>query len=282
MTTTEDQTRGTGAGTSLLLIGAGRMGGALLDGWLDASLLEAAHVRVADPDADRRQGVAARGATVAADAGELLKGDGDTDIVVVAVKPQVLERVLTPLAGMLSGKLVVSIAAGLPLARLQAVLPEARLVRAMPNQPVTVGRGATGLTAGDAVTQIDRSLVHRLFTAVGTAVWVEDEALMHAVTGLSGSGPAFVAMVAEALEDAGVDEGLDRATARALALQTLEGAAAQILESGAAPVSLKEAVTSPGGTTIAGVRAAESAGLRTALLDAVAAAARRSRELAEG
>lgn len=259
----------------LLLIGCGKMGRAMLDGWLATGVLDPAQVTVVEPSSTIRNTLADIG--VRTDA-ELPRGTAP-DIAVFAVKPNLVVDQAQLLSEALSGRLAISIAAGIALERLETAAPDAQWVRAMPNQPAVVGEAATGLCAGKNLSSDGRALASALFDALGIAVWIEDEPLMHAVTGLSGSGPAFVALVAEAMEDAGVRCGLPRSTARQLALQTLRGSASQMQQSGDTPAALKDAVTSPGGTTIAGIEAAESAGLRAALMQAIQAATHRSREL---
>lgn len=256
------------------VIGGGAMGGALVRGWLDAGLLAPGAVVVVDPAEAVRGALAPLGVELRASADGLA-----ADLWVLAVKPQLVGVVLPPLAAALAGKTAVSIAAGLPIAQLRTWAPGAHWLRAMPNQPVVVRAGATGLCAAADVPAEALARVEALFAAVGVVVRVDREELMHAVTGLAGSGPAFVAVVAEALEDAGVAAGLPRAAARELARQTLAGTAAQLAGEDLAPAALKDRVTSPAGTTIAGLAAAEDAGLRAAVMAAVAAAVRRSREL---
>jgi pyrroline-5-carboxylate reductase len=201
-------------------------------------------------------------------------------VVVLAVKPQQMPGVLAQLSGGLTDDhLVVSIAAGVPLSTIQqAIGPVGRLVRVMPNTPCLVGKGASGYCLGRGATEADGQFVGRLLAAVGAAFRV-DEKLLDAVTGLSGSGPAFVYVMIEALSDGGVLAGLPRDVALALAAHTVRGAAEMVLASGEHPAVLKDRVTSPAGTTIAGLSVLEDAGLRAALIRAVEAAARRSREL---
>lgn len=202
------------------------------------------------------------------------------DEVVLAVKPQVLPAVLSEIRGSLrANTLVISIAAGVPILRLQTALGgHAKLVRAMPNTPALVGEGATALTCGAGVTADELEAARQLFAATGSVVSVPEH-LMDAVTGLSGSGPAYAFVAIEALSDAGVRAGLPRDVATTLAAQTLLGAAKLLLETGEHPGKLKDMVTSPGGTTIAGVAALEREGFRNALHAAVAAATARSKEL---
>jgi pyrroline-5-carboxylate reductase len=176
--------------------------------------------------------------------------------------------------------LVVSIAAGIPIAVVEARLPQARVIRTMPNTPALVGAGATAIAAGGHATAEDLNAARRIFDSVGTTV-VLDEYLMDAVTGLSGSGPAYIFLIIEALSDAGVKVGLSRHTAQALAAQTVLGSARLLIETNEHPGRLKDMVTSPGGTAIAGLHTLEAGGLRTTLMNAVEAATRRSRELGE-
>lgn len=202
------------------------------------------------------------------------------DVIVLAVKPQVLPAVLAEIAGSLPPTtLVISIAAGVTLQRLEQELGgHTKLVRAMPNTPALVGEGATALARGRGVSDSEFEEAQRLFAVTGSVVTVE-ERLMDAVTGLSGSGPAYAFVAIEALSDAGVRVGLPRDVATKLAAQTLLGAAKLLLETGEHPGKLKDMVTSPGGTSIAGLAALEREGLRNALIAAVEAATARSKEL---
>ncbi len=202
------------------------------------------------------------------------------DEVVLAVKPQVLPNVLSEIADALApNTLVISIAAGVTIERLeQGLRGHTRIVRAMPNTPALVGEGATALARRPGVSDADFAEATRLFSMAGTVVTV-DERLLDAVTGLSGSGPGYAFVAIEALSDAGVRMGLPRDVATKLAAQTLLGAAKLLLETGEHPGKLKDMVTSPGGTTIAGLAALERGGLRNALIAAVEAATARSKEL---
>lgn len=204
------------------------------------------------------------------------------EVVVLAVKPQVLDKLLTQIAPAIDPrKLVISIAAGVPIAAIERRLGAGtRIVRAMPNTPALVGLGATAIAPGEHATPEDLALATQLFQAVGTCTEVE-EVLLDAVTGLSGSGPAYVFLIIEALSDAGVKVGLPRYTALALAAQTVLGSAKLLQETKAHPGHLKDQVTSPGGTAIVGLHTLEAGGLRTTLIDAVEAATRRARELGE-
>jgi pyrroline-5-carboxylate reductase len=201
---------------------------------------------------------------------------------VLAVKPGHAAEVLAEIRAEVQPKhLFISIAAGIPLKMLIASLgSQARLARVMPNSPCLVGAGASAYALGGAATATDGQLVGRLLSTVGIAVEL-DESLLDAVTGLSGSGPAYVYQEIEALSDGGVLMGLPRDVATRLASQTVLGAAQMVLQTGEPPASLKDAVASPGGTTIAGLHALETGGLRAALMNAVRAATLRSRELGE-
>ena len=264
--------------TAIGFVGAGQMATALAAGWAKAGLLDVARSRASDPyPAARAKFEQATGVRAAEGNAEVAAA---ADVLVLAVKPQVMAGVLGELRPHLAGRhLVVSIAAGVTLEALAAGLgKDVRLVRVMPNTPCLVGASASGYAAGPAATAEDVALVGKLFGAVGTAVAVP-ERLLDAVTGWSGSGPAFVYVMIEALADGGVRAGLPRDVAQVLAAQTVLGSAKMVLETGQHPAALKDAVASPGGTTIAGLHALERAGLRAALMDAVAAAADRAREL---
>lgn len=204
------------------------------------------------------------------------------DVIVLAVKPQVMVGVLEEIAPAVTPRhLVISLAAGISTSVLASSLGSApRLVRAMPNTPAQIGEGAIAVCPGGSARPEDLALAKDLFGAVGKA-FVVDEKLMDAVTGLSGSGPAYVFLIIEALTDAGVKVGLPRDLAQALTLQTLVGAARMAIETGEHPGKLKDLVTSPGGTTIAALHVLEEKGLRGALINAVVAATNRSRELSQ-
>jgi len=206
----------------------------------------------------------------------------EATVVILAVKPQVMPEVLRNLAPLLTkSPLVISVAAGITLARMSAALPGGtRLIRVMPNTPALIGRGASAAAAGDTCTPEDVQLAQTLLSTVGLLQWV-GEPLLDAVTGLSGSGPAYAFQIIEALSDGGVKMGLPRVVATRLAAQTLLGAAEMVLTQNQHPAALKDAVASPGGTTIAGLHALEQGGLRAALMNAVEAAALRSRQLGQ-
>jgi pyrroline-5-carboxylate reductase len=205
-----------------------------------------------------------------------------SDVIVLSVKPQVIDKVLELIGGDIkSGQLVISVAAGVPVSAIEARLPQGtHVVRTMPNTPATVQAGATAIAAGTYAMEEDLDVARALFSAVGRVVTL-DENLLDAVTGLSGSGPAYVMLMIEALADGGVKVGLHRDTALLLAAQTVYGSAKLLLDTGEHPGRLKDMVTSPGGTAIAGLHTLESGGLRRTLIDAVEAATNRSAQLGE-
>lgn len=259
-------------------LGAGRMATALAKGFLRAGLLKAERLIASDVAPDARE-------TFQKETGCWAVGDNAevarfASVLVVAVKPAQVTAVLSGVAAELRPEaLVVSIAAGVPLARLEAALPAGtRVVRVMPNTPALVGAGASAFALGRAAGRADADLVQRLFAAVGLALEVA-EPLLDAVTGLSGSGPAFACLMIEALSDGGVAAGLPRDVATRLAAQTLLGAAQMVRDTGRHPGALKDMVASPGGTTIEGLHELEKAGVRGALMNAVRAAADKSRKL---
>ncbi len=260
-------------------IGCGAMAQALAGGLIAAGL-EPGRLMGADPVAAQRDQWTKNLAVEAVDDAEFLLGA--CDIVVLCVKPGIVPTVLASVheEADATKPLWVSIAAGVPIASMTGGLPAgARVIRTMPNTPALVGAGATALCAGPGVDGDELAAAETLFGAVGETWICPDEALLDAVTGLSGSGPAYVFLVLEALGDAGVRQGLPREAAYRLAFQTVYGAAKLALESGLHPGALKDQVTSPGGTTIAGLERLEAGGVRAALHDAVAAATARSKEL---
>jgi pyrroline-5-carboxylate reductase len=263
-------------------VGAGNMAGALIKGLLETKRYRARDLRASDPDPRQRRRLArAHGVEVTADNLALVR---ESAVVVLAVKPQVMDAVLAAVRPAVSrDRLFVSIAAGVTLARLaEALGPGARVVRAMPNTPALLGEGMTVLVRGGRATAADERLAAGLFASVGDVLRVRDERLMDAVTGLSGSGPAFVYRFAEGLVAGGEAEGLPAPIARRLAFQTIRGAAAMLQRTGRSPEELRAMVTSPGGTTLAGLGALDDGGLVTTVAGAVCAAARRSRELGRG
>jgi pyrroline-5-carboxylate reductase len=266
------------AAVRLGFLGAGKMATALGRGWIGAGLAAPERLLASDPVAAAREAFA--GATGAPATDDNRRVVADSDLLVLAVKPQSMADLLAEIRAAVTGRhLIVSIAAGVGLKALAEGLgPDRRLIRVMPNTPCLVGASASGYTAGERATPDDVALVDRLLNAVGRAYRLPEH-LLDAVTGLSGSGPAFVYVMIEALSDGGVRVGLPRDVATALAAQTVFGAAKMVLETREHPGVLKDQVTSPGGTTIAGLHALERGGLRAALIDAVEAATRRSAEL---
>ena len=263
------------------VIGAGKIGSAIARGVIRAGLVTKDHVMASDVSDDLRQAVARElDIRVTHDNAALCDY---ADIIVLAVKPQVVDPVAKEIAGKLGKiKLLVSVAAGVPLARIEANLkPGARVVRVMPNIPCVVGAGAAGCAAGANATPADLEKVSAILNSFGVGMAVEEKYL-DAVTGLSGSGPAYVFMFMEALADGGVQVGLSRDVALKLAMQTVYGAARMALESNKHLGELKDEVTSPGGTTIAGIYAMEQKGFRGTVIDAVVSATRRSQELGKG
>jgi pyrroline-5-carboxylate reductase len=262
---------------NVALLGGGKMGEALASGLIDAGW-DGSTIAIAEIDGERRRALEERfpGVRVVPSAAWAA---ADAEVVVVAVKPADVRAALEACIGTLSDEaLVLSIAAGVTLADVEAVVGERPVVRAMPNTGALVGKGAAAIAGGDRATEADLALAERVLGAVGVVVRVP-EAQLDAVTGLSGSGPAYVFLVAEALIEAGVLVGLPRTIAAQLVTQTMLGAATLLDETGDTPESLRAAVTSPGGTTAAGLQALEAHGVRAALLDAVEAATERSREL---
>ncbi len=259
-------------------VGAGQMAMALAQGFVRAGLTGGEQLWAADPVAKSAQDFAQRtGGSIAAGNLDLVDR---ANVIFLAVKPQQMAAVLDEILPRLTAdKLVVSIAAGVSIATMTAGLgAQIRIVRVMPNTPCLVGRGACAFCLGLTATEADATLVEKLLSSVGIAFRVPEK-LMDAVTGLSGSGPAFVFTIIEALSDGGVRMGLPRNIATALAAQTVAGAAEMVLSTGEHTGSLKDRVTSPGGTTIAGIQALEEGGLRASLMAAVEAATRRSMEL---
>jgi pyrroline-5-carboxylate reductase len=262
-------------------IGGGAMAEALLGGLLSAGVAPE-QLRASDPDAARRERLAqVLGVHTGADNAALVD---DSDVVVLAVKPGVVSEVLDALHGAQTLRpLWISIAAGVTLATLEAGLSaEARIVRAMPNTPALVRAGATGICGNRRAAQDDLALATALFDGVGITWQAPREPLLDAVTGLSGSGPAYVFAFLEALIDAGVEVGLPREAAERLASQTVYGAAKLARDSERSPAELRRQVSSPGGTTLAGLARLEAEGFAAALHEAVAAAALRAAELGRG
>ncbi|HEX4854419.1 pyrroline-5-carboxylate reductase [Arenimonas sp.] len=267
---------------AIAFIGGGNMARSLIGGLLKTGRA-ADSLRVAEPVSGLRESLAADfGVRVDAAGPEAADGAGTW---VLAVKPQVMREVCEGLATLaqVQRPLVVSIAAGIPTARIDQWLGGGQaVVRAMPNTPALLGAGATGLFANAAVGAAQRAEAEALMQAAGLTAWIPDEALMDAVTAVSGSGPAYVFLLAEAMQAAGEAQGLAPDTARTLVLQTLLGAARMLSESGEPAAVLRQRVTSPGGTTQAAVESFEANGFREVVAQAIAAATERGRQLAGG
>jgi pyrroline-5-carboxylate reductase len=262
-------------------LGAGKMATALAKGFIQAKLLTAQQVIASDP-------VEAARAAFGREVGAKVTGFnpdvvGFSSVLVLSVKPDQVDSVLGEISRHLGDRhLVISIAAGIPLERLESHLNEqARVIRVMPNTPALVGCSASAFALGKSATGEDGQLAQQLFSAVGVAYQVK-ESLLDAVTGLSGSGPAYAYLMIEALSDGGVAAGLPRDVATRLAAQTLLGSAKMVLETGLHPGALKDMVTSPGGTTIEGIHELEKGMVRGALMNAVRAAADKAKKLGQG
>jgi len=260
----------------ITVIGGGVMGGAIVSGWLAASAVDALAVTVVEPQEQLREQLASStGVAVAASAEDALPAD----LVMLAVKPQILPAVVADIADKLAGAVVISIAAGISTAKLESMLPEgSAVVRVMPNTPAMVGEGMALVSAGASASAEQAEMVRELFASIGDAV-VIDERYQNAGTAVSGSGPAYFALVIDALARAGVAQGLPRAVAQRLAIQTMRGTAKLLNETGMHPEALIDGVSSPGGTTIAAVNVLEARGVRAAFNDAVRANVARAEEL---
>ena len=254
------------------------MGRALISGMLSGGVVQADRVHVVERNADSRNWWAAHQPGVAIE--NLSSAVSVSDAIILAVKPHGIAKVLAQKSKFWQGKLVVSVAAGVSLQTLASGAEHGRVVRVMPNTPSLIGAGASAFCVGEEVTEEDRQVIAEALGAVGLAIEVQ-ESHMDAVTGLSGSGPAYVCVIIEALADGAVSAGLPRPLATKLATQTVLGTATMIQQTGRHPAELKDAVASPGGTTIAGLRALEQNGVRGGLIAAVNAAADRSRELGQ-
>jgi pyrroline-5-carboxylate reductase len=262
-------------------LGAGKMAAALAKGVIASGIVKPAQIKASDPVAAARE--AFTGETRAS------AGESNLDVVkfasalVVAVKPGNVNDLMNEIReNFTSGHLLISIAAGVPIARFETALgKDARVIRVMPNTPALVNASATAFACGKSATAADAALAKKLFSAVGI-VFELKEALLDAVTGLSGSGPAYIYTIIEALSDGGVASGLPRDVATRLAAQTVLGGAKMVLETGQHPAALKDMVTSPGGTTIEGVHELEKGGIRGVLMSAVRAATEKSKKLGQG
>ncbi len=259
-------------------IGAGAMAEALIKSLLGRQFANASNIWASDVNCERgRYLTDTYGINYVLDNRDLV---AKTDVVIHAVKPFIMGRVLSGIAsGVPVGQLHVSVAAGISLEFLEGLLPDGTpVVRVMPNTPCLIGEGASAYTPGSSVNTEQEELIKNILECTGLAVRVPEN-LMNAVTGLSGSGPAYVFLVIEALVDGAVRAGLPRDVAASLAVQTLIGAAGMVRDTGKHPAVLKDMVTTPGGTTIAGLHVLEKAGVRAALMDAIMAAAERAGEL---
>ncbi|TXK62669.1 pyrroline-5-carboxylate reductase [Alkalisalibacterium limincola] len=265
----------------VVFIGGGNMARSIIGG-LVASGHPASGIRVAEPNGALREALVADfGVDTHADAADAVSGAAAW---VLAVKPQVMREVCTTLADVAQREspVLVSVAAGITTAQIDRWLGGGRaVVRTMPNTPALVGAGATGMYANPAVSTQQRALAEALMSAVGRAVWISEEVRMDAVTGISGSGPAYFFLLAEAMQEAGIAQGLDPEAARALVVQTALGAARMMDETGESAATLRERVTSPGGTTQAALEAFAAGGLKALVDSAVTAATRRGAELSK-
>lgn len=262
---------------NICFIGGGNMAQALIGGLISRGLA-ATRITVADPVEKVRTLLAEKDIHVADDNQAAIK---DADIVVFAVKPQVLASVLLPLKGLVSDKLIISIVAGAEIATLSRLLGAERIVRVMPNTPALVQTGAHGLYAHDNVEATDRELASQVLASTGLTIWVNSEAQIDAVTAVSGSGPAYFFYMMESMIRAGKNLGLDEKTATALTLQTALGAAQMAITSSNTPTELRKNVTSPNGTTQAALEVFDRAQISQNIQAALAAAQKRSQELAQ-
>ncbi len=263
------------------MIGTGNMGTALIDGLILSGAAQAENIICSDASERQLASIAEKySVKTTTDNIEVVTA---ADIVIYAIKPQIMATVLKETADHLDmSKLIISIAAGVPLAAIESLLDkDLRLIRVMPNVAVAVREGATAIAAGGHATDEDIQLATAIFDSVGKTIFLKENYLMDAITGLSGSGPAYIFMIVDALADAGVKMGLSRKDAQVLSSQTILGAAKLLLETRSHPGELKDSVTSPGGTAIAGLHTLEKGGLRTTLINAVEAATNRSKELGE-
>ena len=263
------------------IIGAGNMGEALVGGLVISKATLPDNVICSDVRPETLDKIKETyGVRTTADNGELCR---EVEIIIYAVKPQILTLVLDGTTQYLdTSKLVISVAAGVPMVAIESYLnKELRLIRAMPNIAAAVQTSATAIAAGPHARKGDIELAKAVFDSVGETIFIPENILMDAITGLSGSGPAYIFVIVDALADAGVKMGLARHEAQLLAIQTVLGAAKLLKETGVHPGQLKDMVTSPGGTAIAGIHTLEKGGLRTTLINAVEAATERSRELGQ-
>ncbi|MDY7033253.1 MAG: pyrroline-5-carboxylate reductase [Thermodesulfobacteriota bacterium] len=259
-------------------IGSGNMAEAIMRGIIEKGVVSAVNIIASDILDDRRKLLSdSFNITTTSDNAELVS---QVNIIFLAVKPQIVETVLNDTKSSMDvSQLIVSIAAGITLTQIEGSLPpKSKVIRVMPNTPALIGEGVAAISPGSHATKEDVALVRDIFDAVGKTV-ITEEKYMDAVTGLSGSGPAYVFLMIEALMDGGVKAGLNRETARTLAVQTFLGSAKMLFETGEHPAKLKDMVTSPGGTTIEGLHALEDGNIRAVIMNAVEVATERSREL---
>lgn len=262
----------------IAFIGSGAMGEAMIKGIVAQGLVQPVQIVASDPVVARREQMRTQFGVSTTDTNA--SAVQDADVVVLSVKPQVLGKVLVELKGKLpANALVLSIVAGAPIHTLRDGLDHARIVRTMPNTPAQVGKGVTVWTATAAVTPGQRQQTQAILSALGEQVMVDDEGYLDMATGLSGSGPGYVFLIIEAMIDAGVQIGFSRADAQKMVLQTIEGSVALVRSTGLHPAELKNRVTSPAGTTAAGLFELEQSGIRAAILRAVEAAYHRSQAL---
>jgi pyrroline-5-carboxylate reductase len=265
-------------GKKISFIGGGKMGSALIKGILSRNLIAPDKVTVSDVVMEQIEGLRTTFGILATKDNK--KAVRAADIIILAVKPQIMAEVLEEISGSIDkGKLIISIAAGISTGFIEEYLKKgARVMRVMPNTPALIGEGAAAIARGSCATDKDFSFTRHIFEAVGIVVAVKED-LMDAVTGLSGSGPAYGFVIIDALADAGVNMGLARDIALKLSAQTLLGAAKLCLKGDKHPAELRDMVTSPGGTTIAGLQAIEEGKLRATMMAAVQAATLRAKEL---
>ncbi len=262
-------------------IGGGNMAEALIRGLISSGVYKKNEILVSDTAGKRLDHL--KSAYGVATTGDNKEAAGKSDIVVLSVKPNTVRKVVSEIRTQITAKkILISIAAGIPTSLISGVLKKkAKIVRVMPNTPALVLAGASALYCNPNLNEEERENVRKIFEAVGIAYVVDDERLLDSVTGLSGSGPAFVSMFIEALSDGGVKMGLPREAALRLAVQTVFGTAKMIIEDMSHPAVLKDKVSSPGGTTIEGIHKLEAGGFRASVISAVEAATHRSRQLSK-
>ncbi|MBT8366931.1 MAG: pyrroline-5-carboxylate reductase [Deltaproteobacteria bacterium] len=265
----------------IAIIGTGNMGDALVSGLIGSKSSKPKNIICSDVRRDKLDQIKSR--YKVRTTSNNLKAVSEADIVIYAVKPQLMAAVLIETSSKLDmSKLVISIAAGVPLAAMESCIEKnMRLIRVMPNIAAAVKEAATAIAAGEHATQEDIKLAMEIFNSIGKSIFLKENYLMDAITGLSGSGPAYIFLIVDALADAGVKMGLSRQESLFLAAQTVLGSAKLLIETREHPGQLKDKVTSPGGTAIAGLATLESGGLRTTLINAVEAATNRSKELGD-